>query len=258
MRKANYKQFYCFVKQVDKTRGDVTGSLSHLRNPYHGTRDNFDLDQEENSMAVQSSHGNEPGGATKEVYTPMGNSSGIDKYHVGDKLPNIEPGRQEKLCQSLPNSPRLGSAHFNVTRLMTEFDSLCRMNKENGDPSGQPTETDGNLTLKMVHEARRSSVFSPRRDTTRGHQHSRHRSLPNLTLPQRYFVKIDPVRASASPVNLNSRNSASSRRCRRPSENLQKLDESETLVSEAERKKLIKQWVRETTEIRTSYANDQD
>ena len=173
------------------------------------------------------------------------------KARRDEKLPRIKITRAKTELEgksSGKGSPQAGSHYFNCARMMTELDEVCSL-KTTG-VAGHGKSEDNLLTLKTVHEARRYSAFTPRGSGGRTH-HVRCRSLPNLStrqLPKRFFVKLDPFRASAMQVNLSSWNETS-RRCRVLSENLNKLDKQDIELSEEERKVLIGQWVRETSQL---------
>lgn len=172
------------------------------------------------------------------------------KTRSAEKLPRIEISKARESATESQASPRGGSQHFNHARMVTELNEVCQRK----DDSAAPNEQGDILSLKIVQETRRYSAFTPRSNGDTSRQHTRSQSLPNLDmrgLPKRYFVKLDPVRASATPVNLSARNE-SSERCRIVSENLRRLDEEGINPSETERKALIGQWIRETTLVRLS------
>jgi hypothetical protein len=164
----------------------------------------------------------------------------------GGKLARIKvtKAKGEVSTTSKLTIPQGGSHAFNCARMLTELNEVCSLKSE-GD-AGQ-NECEGNsLRLKTVREARRYSAFTPR-GNTESFSYTRCRSMPNLNSresPKRFFVKLDPLRASATQVNLDSWN-RTSRRCRILSENLYKLDEQGIEPSEKERKVLIGQWIRE-------------
>lgn len=169
------------------------------------------------------------------------------KTRSEEKLPRIEisKARRESATRSQASS-RGGSQHFNYARMVTELNEVCQIKDDSTAPNDEERDL---LSLKVVQETRRYSAFTPRSNGDRSRQHMRSRSLPNIdtsSFPKRYFVKLDPVRASAMPVNLSVRNE-SSERCRIVSENLRRLDEEGIEPSETERKVLIGQWIRETT-----------
>ena len=172
------------------------------------------------------------------------------KTRSEEKLPRIEISKARENAMKSQASSRGGSQHFNYARMMTELNEVCQIK----DDSASPHEERDLLSLKIVQETRRYSAFTPRSNGDRSRQHTRSQSLPNMDthgFPKRYFVKLDPVRASAMPVNLSVRNE-SSERCRVVSENLRRLDEEGIEPSETERKALIGQWIRETTLVRLS------
>ena len=188
----------------------------------------------------------------EKVLSPRrdGKSRRVKNRNV-EKLPKIRTTKErEKPRQAQPGSPVLkrASQHFNFARMMTELNEICQMKD---DSVVTPGEKENVLTLKTVQDARRYSAFIPRLNNDRPRHHTRCRSLPNIDtegFPKRYFVKLDPVRASAIPVNLSARNN-SSQRCRIGSENLRKLNEHGIEPSESERKALIGEWIRETTQV---------
>jgi hypothetical protein len=166
----------------------------------------------------------------------------------GGKLPRIKITKAKDEVSTASKSgmsiPQGGSHAFNCARMLTELNEVCSLKSE-GD-AGQNKCEGNSLRLKTVREARRYSAFTPR-GNTESFSYTRCRSMPNLNSresPKRFFVKLDPLRASATQVNLDSWN-RTSRRCRILSENLYKLDEQGIEPSEKERKVLIGQWIRE-------------
>ena len=167
-----------------------------------------------------------------------------------EKLPKIKITKAQPQIsdKSVIPSSQSGSHVYNCVRMLTELNEVCTL-KSTGE-AGHGKNEENLLRLKTVHEARRYSAFTPRGKTDRS-KHTRCRSLPNIStreLPRRFFVKLDPLRASAIQVNLSSWNDTS-RRCRILSENLDKLDREGIEPSEEERKVMIGQWIRETSQL---------
>lgn len=185
----------------------------------------------------------------EKVLTRRRERNSGEKNRSGEKLPRIKITRAKTEIsnerKSGMASPQGASHAFNCARMLTELNEVCSLKSE-----GVAGKSEENLLqLKTVHQARRYSTFTPRGKRER-FTHTRCRSLPNLSsreLPKRFFVKLDPLRASAMQVNLGSWNETS-RRCRVLSENLYKLDKQGIEPSEEERKRLIGQWIRETSQ----------
>ena len=177
--------------------------------------------------------------------------SGV-KIRSGEKLPRIKitiaKDEVSNANKSGMASPQGGSHAFNCARMLTELNEVCSL-KSGGNAGEDKCESDS-LRLKTVHEARRYSAFTPRGNREK-FSYTRRRSMPNLNsreVPKRFFVKLDPLRASATQVNLNSWNKTS-RRCQILSENLCKLDEQGIEPGGEERKRLIGQWIREINQL---------
>ncbi|CAB3989822.1 Hypothetical predicted protein [Paramuricea clavata] len=185
----------------------------------------------------------------EKVLTPRRERNSEKKNRSGEKLPRIKITRTKTEIsnerKSGMASPQGASHAFNCARMLTELNEVCSLKSE-----GVAGKSEDNLLqLRTVHQARRYSTFTPRGKIER-FSHTRCRSLPNLSSrerPKRFFVKLDPLRASAMQVNLSSWNETS-RRCRVLSENLYKLDKQGIEPNEAERKRLIGQWIRETSQ----------
>ncbi|XP_028399842.1 uncharacterized protein LOC114523177 [Dendronephthya gigantea] len=184
----------------------------------------------------------------KVLNSGRGRNSGV-KSRREEKLPRLKVTKAKPEVSNEGKSGNInpqGASHaFNCARMLTELNEVCSL-KTTGVAGDQKSD-ENLLPLRRVHEARRNSAFTPRE---RPHHH-RCRSLPNLStheLPKRFFVKLDPLRASATPVNLSSWNETS-RRCRVLSENFDKLDQLGIEPSEKERKALIGQWIRETSQL---------
>ncbi len=187
----------------------------------------------------------------EKVLTPRTGRNSRGKDRSREKLPRIKittaKSEVSNAGKSGMASPQGGSYAFNCARMLTELDEVCSL-KSAGD-AGRGKSEENLLRLKTVQEARRNSAFTPRGNTAQ-FNHTRWRSLPDLSsreFPKRFFVKLDPLRASAMQVNLSSWNETS-RRCRVLSENLCKLDKQGIEPSEKERKVLIGQWIREISQ----------
>ena len=189
----------------------------------------------------------------EKVLTPRREQISGVKARSGEKLPRIKitiaKDEVSNANKSGTASPQGGSHAFNCARMLTELNEVCSLKSEGN--AGEDKCDSNSLRLKTVHEARRYSAFTPRGNREKFSYTTRRKSMPNLNsreVPKRFFVKLDPLRASATQVNLNSWNKTS-RRCRILSENLCKLDEQGTEPSEKERKLLIGQWIREINQL---------
>ena len=193
----------------------------------------------------------------EKVLTPRREHISGVKTRSGEKLPRIKITIAKDEVLNATKSG-IASAHgrshaFNCARMLTELNEVCSLKSE-GNAGEDKCESDS-LRLKTVHEARRYSAFTPRGNREK-FSYARRKSMPNLNsreVPKRFFVKLDPLRASATQVNLNSWNKTS-QRCRILSENLCKLDEQGIEPSEKERKVLIGQWIREISQ--SEYENN--
>lgn len=185
----------------------------------------------------------------EKVLSPRRERNSAVKSRREEKLPRIKVTKAKPKISNEDKSGNInpqGASHaFNCVRMLTELNEVYSFRSTGVVSDG--TSEENLLPLRAVHEARRHSAFTPRE---RPH-YPRCRSLPNLSareLPKRFFVKLDPLRASATPVNLSSWNETS-RRCRVLSENFDKLDQLGIEPSEKERKALIGQWIRETSQL---------
>lgn len=186
----------------------------------------------------------------ERVLSPRKNKkSGMS--HNKDKLPKINITRDDKgTKRAHSSSPQAPSHAFNCARMLTELDEVCSLqstrlaHKEEFEPA---VNMDNLLRLKIVQEAKRHSVFTPRK-RTESLEHSRCNSLPDLGFrasPKRYFVKLDPQRAIAKQVNLNGWNETS-QRFRVLLENLRKQDKQNIELTKYEKNVLVGRWIEET------------
>ena len=197
----------------------------------------------------------------EKVLTPRREKNAGIKTRSGEKLPKIKitKDRSEVLNERKSEgraSPQAGSHAFNCARMLTELNEVCSLKSAGSAGKSEENLAKGEnlLKLKTVHEARRYSAFTPRNNRSR-FNHTRCKSMPNISsreFPKRFFVKLDPFRASATQVNLSSWNDTS-RRCRMLSENLHKLDKQGIEPSQEQRNLLIGQWIRETSQVDFSY-----
>ena len=182
----------------------------------------------------------------EKVLTPRREKNAGIKTRSGEKLPKIKITKDRSEV----------SHAFNCARMLTELNEVCSLKSAGSAGKSEENLAGGEnlLKLKTVYEARRYSAFTPRNNRSR-FNHTRCKSMPNISsreFPKRFFVKLDPFRASATQVNLSSWNDTS-RRCRMLSENLHKLDKQGIEPSQEQRNLLIGQWIRETSQVDFSY-----
>ena len=197
----------------------------------------------------------------ERVLTPRRERDSGMKTRRGEKLPKITITREKSEVSNERKQGKAGlqagSHAFNCARMLTELNEVCSLKSEGSAGKSEKNlaaSEENLLKLKTVHEARRYSSFTPR-DNKNRFNHTRCRSMPNISsrhFPKRYFVRLDPLRASAVQVNLSSWNDTS-RRCRMLSENLYKLDKQGIEPSQEQRKLLIDQWIRETSQVDFAY-----